>query len=354
MIKFNSKDITPNLNGGISKVLWNNKMIYPMYNVIEIQKANVVAGDICVWDGSTKRFFRFVDENSTDRIENYTPIGVVVVPASHTDDGTARIISLASMNYNIPEVGSTDGHVNIAWGGYNSNISTLDNKTAIPYITNTYYAGIGSTQQLVGWYNNSGNIPEMSSDYYDNNYPNPFDEGTCFGEDSSVLAPSPYLTGGGKNEIYHSTANTNSRFADMDGKGNTDKILAVDNGVSTNWQTAPTIVNNTSSSTNTQPHTAAQCCWRYHTVGTNQGDWYLPAAGELGYLASRWKAINNSMNKLVSSGVEALGLPVANNWWSSTESSSYSAVNLYFHVKYALLNLYTKNYDRFVRAFLAV
>lgn len=62
-------------------------------NVIEVEKADTVAGDVCVWDGSTKRFFRFVDEGATDNIKNYTPIGVTVVPASHTDDGTARVMT---------------------------------------------------------------------------------------------------------------------------------------------------------------------------------------------------------------------------------------------------------------------
>ena len=320
-------------------------------NVIEVQKADTIAGDVCTWDGNTKRFFRFVDSGATDDIKKYTPIGVTVVPASHTDDGTARVMSLASMDYNNPNNGNTEGHVNIYWGGYPSDISTLDNKTAVPYITNTNYAGLGSTQQLVGWYDDTSGEPEMSSDYYDSSYPNPFDEGTCFGDDSSVLAPSPYLTGGGKNEIYHSTANTNSIYADMNGKGNTEKILAVDNGGSTDWQTATTITNDGYTET---IHPAAQCCWRYHTVGTQQGDWYLPSAGELGYLASRWKAIDNSINKLVSSGVEALALPVNYVWWPSTEYSSFSAVYLYFTSNFANLPFVNKDSDYYVRAFLAV
>ena len=323
-------------------------------NVIEVQKADTIAGDVCAWDGNSKRFFRLVGEDIIDDIKNIHPIGVVVVPTSHTDDGTARIISLAAMDYNNPDNGNTEDHIDMAWGGYGSDISTLDNKTTIPYITNTRHAGIGSTQQLVGWWNGSGSLPEMSSDYYDNSYPNPFDEGTCFGEDNSVLAPSPYLTGGAKNNIYHDISNTGNVLADMNGKSNTAAILAVDNGVSTNWQTALTIVNNTSISTNTQPHTAAQCCWRYHTIGTNQGDWYLPSAGELGYLVSRWKAINNSIDKLVSSGVEALVLPVNDNWWSSKEYSSENAVYLYFLSDYATLFINYKLTNAYVRAFLAV
>ena len=323
-------------------------------NVIEVQKADTIAGDVCTWDGNSKRFFRFVDEGATDDIKNYTPIGVVVVPTSHTDDGTARVMSLASMDYNNPDNGNTNGHIGMAWGGYGSDVPDLPYLTQAPYITNDF-TSISGEQQLLGF--TGLTTPYFSSDQY-TDYPNPYDEGTYFyiGTTSSGKKgyPSPYLTGGAKNEIYHDTSNTGNALADMDGKSNTEKILAVDNGVSTSWQTASTITNNTSSSTNTQPHSTAQCCWRYHTVGTNQGDWYLPSAGELGYLASRWKAIDNSIDKLVSSGVEALVLPVYSNWWSSTEYSSGNAVLLTFYSGYALLSPNYKRSNYYVRAFLAV
>lgn len=60
MIKCNGKDIIPRLNGKeLSRVMYNGKQIYPNVNnnVIEIQKANAVAGDICAFDGTNKRFF---------------------------------------------------------------------------------------------------------------------------------------------------------------------------------------------------------------------------------------------------------------------------------------------------------
>lgn len=60
MIKYNGKDIIPRIDDKeISRVMYNGKQIYPNVNnnVIEIQLANVVAGDICVFDGTNKRFF---------------------------------------------------------------------------------------------------------------------------------------------------------------------------------------------------------------------------------------------------------------------------------------------------------
>lgn len=194
----------------------------------------------------------------------------------------------------------------------------------------------------------------MCSDYY-TNYQNPYDTKSYYGNSSSSdkAAPSPYLEDGDKNDIYHDTSNTGNAYADMDGKGNTENILAIDNGMSTDWQTASTITNDDSSSYNYHP--SAQCCWRYHTVATNQGDWYLPSAGELGYLVSRWKAINASIQTIIDFGVfPALVLPINDRWWSSTVHSSGSAVFLDFEHNYVHLSYYVKNYGYYVRAFLAV
>ena len=235
-----------------------------------------VAADICLVENNTLEKY-IVDGNSYSvdlfPLEQYTPIGIVVVPALHTDDGTARVMSLAAMNCNTPDVGSTDGHTNIYWGGYGSDISTLDNKAVYPCISSDLREITAETQTIVEWSNINNYSCYIPSDYF-NSYPNPYDEGTYYrtGTTSSVYhaGPSPYLTGGLKNEIYHDTSNTASVLADMDGKGNTEKILAVDNGSSTDWQTAATITNADRTET---IHPSAQCCWRYHTVGTNQGDW---------------------------------------------------------------------------------
>lgn len=355
MIKLNSKDITPMMNGvQLSRVMYNGKQVWPEpMNVVEVQLSDTVAGDVCAYDGSNKRFFRFVDSGATDNIKNYTPIGVVVVPASHTDDGTARVISLAAMDYNNPDSGNTSENVHIYWGGDNYDISTLPNLTQAPYIAEQTSA-IASPQQIVGWddfYN-----PEFCSDYYvdtSNSFPNPFDSKAAWGSGTpDKPAPSPYLEDGSKNEIYRSAANTGNVYADMDGKSNTGKILTVDNGGSTYWQTATTITNTGNTET---IHPAAQCCWRFHTKGTTQGEWYLPSGGELGYLAARWKAINASISKVASFGFSALSLPVANYWWSSTEYPSYIAIYLFFVSNYAYLGKGSKSFNYCcVRAFLAV
>lgn len=45
-------------------------------------------------------------------------------------------------------------------------------------------------------------------------------------------------------------------------------------------------------------------CYRYYTTGTAQGDWYLPAEGELAYAFPR--------NKEIVDGLVLCGIPTSN------------------------------------------
>lgn len=66
MIKCNNKEITPKLNGkDLSRVMYNGKKIWStgIKNIILIDKANSVAGDVCIADSNKNLLFcRFVDE----------------------------------------------------------------------------------------------------------------------------------------------------------------------------------------------------------------------------------------------------------------------------------------------------
>lgn len=77
---------------------------------------------------------------------------------------------------------------------------------------------------------------------------------------------------------------TNYTFAtaltqDMDGKTNTAAVLNYATG-QTDWQTASAIT----FTDRQRMYPLFECAWRYRTTGTSQGDWYVPACGQMNIL----------------------------------------------------------------------
>ena len=96
------------------------------------------------------------------------------------------------------------------------------------------------------------------------------------------------------------------------------------------WKTTGTINMTTSTvpADSANYHPAAACCWRYSTPGTSQGQWYLPACGELGYILPRMNTLNKILNAIpkANGGTRnALPLITSGNYWSSTEYNSSEA-----------------------------
>ena len=296
--------------------------------------------DLVLWDG-TKKIVVSGDDYSADTFPTsaYTPIGVVVIPASHNvhGDGIPTMMSLVNMNCDTPESGSTLNQT-MYWGVNDIDISTLPNLDEVPYV------GTGTTigDTIIG----TSAYTYLPSDAFDT-VDNPYDEGTGYlsGGTSFPQSPSPYVTGGGRNPLYYQTtspSSTVSCLADFDGRGNTDKILTQrgDKDYSS-W-------NPTYSTQADYP--AASCCDMFHTPGTNQGDWYLPSAGEFGYVIARFNAINNSINKLPSD-VNKL-VVASDSFWSSSEYSSGIARLL--GTNYGRVLYTSKNRSYYVRAFAPV
>lgn len=234
-----------------------------------------------------------------------TAIGVCVIPGGVLPDGKARFMSLKEMTLTPPNEGGSDTY--IYWGGYGSDIPSLTNFQTV-VTGDTTAAGT----------NGDGFVPRNGSYLSTPHIPSPID--------------------------YFSAYSSAGATSDLDGKANTEKILAVDNAASTAWQTAASITNVDSTAT---VHPAAQCCWRFNPGSTNQGDWYLPSIGELAFIMPNFNDLQTAISDV--SGVQ---LGASDNYWSST---MYDEVNAW-HVSTngGYVNNDTKNFGTYVRAFLAL
>lgn len=236
-----------------------------------------------------------------------TAIGVCVIPGGVLPGGKARFMSLKGMSLTSPNEGGEDS-TRIYWGGYGSDI---------PSLTNFNKVVTGDTTAEGTSY--TGYLPKNGS-YVDTPH-----------------IPSPIR--------YFSAYSSSGATSDLDGKANTEKILAVDNAASTDWQTASTIENLGSIDT---AHSAAQCCWRFNPSSTNQGDWYLPAVGELAFIMPNFNNLQTAI-----SDVGGVQLRDGGIYLSSTEASKSGAWTVKTGEGY--VTSYAKHSDQYsVRAFLAL
>ena len=102
---------------------------------------------------------------------------------------------------------------------------------------------------------------------------------------------------------------------DFEGKANTAAIKSYNNSLSN--------------------YPAAKYAYNYTTVGTNVGDWYLPALGELNTVSSNKAYVDYALS-LIDNGVISVG----GYYWSSSEGPSYYVWMI------EIGNGYVKNRDR--------
>ena len=94
---------------------------------------------------------------------------------------------------------------------------------------------------------------------------------------------------------------------------------------------------------------AAKFAYEYKTTGTNSGDWYLPAAGELYTAYSNKDFLNHALSL---AGKE--DIPTDTNHWSSSEYSDGSAWTVLFDANDVFASNKKSSYDKFyVRPVLA-
>lgn len=92
-------------------------------------------------------------------------------------------------------------------------------------------------------------------------------------------------------------ANSGTAITDMNGKANTEAVFQYATA-QTDWRTASAITWTKAAGY----YPLFECAWRYHTSGTVQGDWFVPAAGQLYYLQT-----NSEELAKLNAGFTAIG-----------------------------------------------
>lgn len=247
-------------------------------------------------------------------------------------------MSLKPMNCDTPATGGTSERF-MWWGVSGTNISGFPDLDQVP--TGNTSNGIPTGQTSYAYlpsdkFRGTQCAHDTDAYYYDT---------------SCTPIPSPYLTDGSRNPGYYQTispSSSSNALADFDGIGNTEKIITQRGTKDYNsW---------TPDRTTAADYPAASCCDMFYTEGTSQGDWYLPACGELGYIMPPFNKINEAIDKMRTAYGSSVGvkLNTGDGYWSSSEFSS----RLARCVDTSRGGIYSDNgkssYGGFVRAWLRV
>lgn len=250
--------------------------------------------------------YLFTDGSIGKTIGNKTPVAICVAPAAHFADGKARFMSLKSMSTE-----TTSGDLLqtlMTWGKYGQQVNGLVN-----YGRNTVSINSDGTYKSIA---NGAYLPrtrvrdeygfgkEWNGWYY------------MYGPPGYPAAPPPFLNDNiTKNPVYSTEGQT---LYDVDGSGNTDILV-----------------------TYTDATYKACKAARNFAPGIYDGEWYLPAAGELGYVICQNKAIDNAIDA-ANAIVTDCGVKPSGNIWTSTQGGRDDAIiiqfangNVYNHYKHA-------------------
>ena len=116
------------------------------------------------------------------------------------------------------------------------------------------------------------------------------------------------------------------------------------------WRTATQLQNNN----NTGNYPIVTTTWRFHTVGTEQGDWYCPAAGELAMTMSNFGNIQSTLKLIKKTAqVPVAYLSMGTYHWSSSEAS-FNQAWYYNYVGYMAYDSSNKSALNYVRALCVV
>ena len=218
-----------------------------------------------------------------------TPIALCIAGQNFFGDNEkARWMSLKFMDCETPDTGSLTTH-KMYFGNNGLDVPTIDN---IEVVCNNMSA-FGYLSEINPNANASQKIPAL---FTENNEWN--------------------ISALGDVNTYAIT--------DIDGKNKTNKILITATEQPT-WQTDTSIIN--SQNKNFTP--AVCCCYRYHTYGTQNGDWYLGGAGEMATMIAQKTSINEKLTSISSIyPTDCISTFAADGYYTTTESSGWGIYNV--------------------------
>jgi hypothetical protein len=255
------------------------------FEIVDIK--NSIAGDTCMYDIEQNEYiiisgnFRYTDFP----LEKYIPIGVVVVPGIHSvyGENTCGVISLSEMSCDTPTIGTVE-------------TTSMQFGVQVDLPTNNYNVVI---------IKDSDTLTTNGFGYLSKN---------GIYNSSTLKIPDPYNDDMSRNtDYYNKTISAYNAMSDFAGQNNTNIILGT-RGVKnyTTWKPIASTSNN---------YPAASCCDMYSPNGTVQGQWYLPSAGEWGYVTSKWDIIQNSLDRIIVNYSNCMLLADNASYWTSSEHS---------------------------------
>lgn len=232
-----------------------------------------------------------------------TPVGVLVIPEGFAPDGKARMLSLnwasssSTSSTSASPMNWSSGHINTSLTKYDrvpitdNAGSTTTGSNSTGYLPSDKFTGATSYVDPTAKYSESNGVPV------------------------SNMIPSPYLGDKPNPAYYAEISGYNNTLADFDGEGNTDVLVKLG------------------------PCLAANAARTYKAAGAEEIEWYLPSAGELGYMLSRFNKIQAALTKVNAPQLSSV-------FWSSSEYSSnyaYSVDSYVGVVQYANTSVNVRN-----------
>lgn len=243
----------------------------------------------------------FLDDNIGFR-DDYIAVGVLVIPPGVLPDGKARIAALTDVDSSGAPV--SNGYSYVPWDSndtsFHSGFTTKRNE--IPIVDNRTNVITGVSR---GVYTTASWALPYVYDGNNDRLTNPIDPESTWEMSNffSALTPGPYILGGALNPSYAATnyegGEINNMLSDFNGLERTRYL-------------------------DTEYYPAAHAAHQYKANSGDTLEWYLPSAGEAGFLISRLSIINRGLRE--ANGNEVIKSGGTKIYWTSTETDSQYAV----------------------------